>query len=78
MAKYHVGESAYLLESRRFIREGKIGRITGNCCLFCFIEGGGIQVPMHRLYATEEAAQAELDRIRKPVRSARERLAFFL
>lgn len=80
MANYKVGDIAYFIESRRYIREGKLLRLENGVCLFRFLEGGGTRISVSRLYPTEEAAQAELDRSRPrlPSRCARERLAFFL
>lgn len=64
MASFKVGDTAYLLESKRFIREGKITRCLGGMYTFNFIEGGAINVSESRLYKTEAEVQAELDRIR--------------
>lgn len=72
----HVGDIAYLIESRRFIREGKILRLENGMCLFRFIEGGAIRVRENRLYPTEEAAQAAMDK--RYLRDPMKRLAFFL
>lgn len=60
--KFNVGDVAYLIESNRFIREGKIKQCASGLYLFAFIEGGAIRVKEHRLFKTEEEAQAELDR----------------
>lgn len=76
MKEYRVGDIAYLIESRRYIREGKIIRFCDGLYLFRFIEGGGTQISGSRLFPTEEAAQAELDRHRK--RDPRQHLAFYL
>lgn len=65
MKRYHIGDIAYFIESRRFIREGKLLSQTGDTYLFHFVEGGGIRVSASRLFPTEEAAQAELDRRRR-------------
>lgn len=84
MANYQVGDIAYFIESNRYIREGKLLRRTGDQFLFRFLEGGGIQIPVSRLYPTEEAAQAALDILRRPSRKLlpkrdpRKTLAFFL
>ena len=64
MQSYHIGEIAYLIESNRFIQEGKILRRSGELYLFQFIGGGGTKVRGDRLFPTEEAAQSALDRIR--------------
>lgn len=64
MKTYQVGDIAYFIESRRFIREGKLIRRSGDAFLFRFVEGGGIQINSSRLFPSEEAAQAALDRSR--------------
>ena len=61
---YKIGEIAYLIESNRFIREGKILRHSGDFYLFRFIGGGGTRVRADRLFPSEEAAQSALDRMR--------------
>ena len=65
MGSFRAGDIAYIIESDRIIREGKILRCTGGLYLLRFTEGGGISVKEHRLYHKEEDAQAEIDRIRK-------------
>lgn len=65
MHSYQPGEIAYIIESNRYIMEGKILRRSGNLYIFRFIEGGGTQVHAGRLYPTEEAAQNALDQIRR-------------
>lgn len=64
MKNYCIGDIAYFIESRRFIREGKLLSRKGDVFLFNFIEGGGVHIPASRLFPTEEAAQAEIDRCR--------------
>lgn len=64
MKNYCVGDIAYFIESRRFIREGKLLSRKGDVFLFHFIEGGGVHISSSRLFPTEEAAQAEIDRRR--------------
>lgn len=54
---YKVGDTAFLVESNRFIREGTIIRVSGDLYMFRFKEGGGIQVKGHRLYPTKEEAE---------------------
>ncbi len=63
MENLKTGDIAYLIESSRFIREGRILSCSGGLYLFRFIEGGATKVKAHRLFATEEEAQAELDRL---------------
>lgn len=60
--KYKVGDISYLVESNRFIREGKITQYFNGLYLFQFVEGGAIRVKEHRLFASEEEAQAEIDK----------------
>ena len=48
MHSYKIGEIAYLIESNRFIREGKILRHSGDFYLFRFIGGGGTRVRADR------------------------------
>ena len=63
--KYKTGDIAYLVESNRFIREGRVETCGGGLFLYHFIEGGAIRVKEHRLYPSEEAAQAYLDQFKK-------------
>lgn len=76
MKPYQVGDIAYFIESRRFIREGKLIHCSGDAFLFRFIEGGGIQISSSRLFPSEEAAQAALDRSRRQQTS--NHTAFFI
>lgn len=64
MQKYNIGDIAYIIESNRYITEGKIQQCSGNLYLFRFIGGGGVRIRGERLFPTEEAAQAALDRLR--------------
>ena len=55
--KYRVGDIAYLIESGRYIREGKITYICGDVITFKFTDcRGANKVKAHLLYPTEEAA----------------------
>lgn len=63
--KYKPGDIAYLIESNRFIREGKIKQYYNGLYLFQFVEGGSIRVKEHRLFASEEDAQAQIDKYKK-------------
>ena len=65
--QYKVGDIAYLVESNRFIREGKITNICGDFVTFKFIEHGGTKVKAHRLFPTEEAAQSYIDTLKPPL-----------
>ena len=62
---YKTGDIAYLVESNRCIREGRLGQFQGGLYMFHFIEGGAIRVKEHRLYPSEEKAMAYLDQVRK-------------
>ena len=64
---YKVGDIAYLVESNRFIREGKITYICGDIVTFKFIGHGGTKVKVHRLFPTEEAAQSYIDALKTPL-----------
>lgn len=53
-----VGDTAYIVESNRIIRDVKIIRCSGGIFLVKFPDtGGGIQVKRHRLFATREEAE---------------------
>lgn len=56
-----VGDTAYIVESNRIIREVKIVRCSGGIFLVKFPDtGGGIQVKRHRLFATREEAESSI------------------
>lgn len=67
LPQYKVGDIAYLVESNRFIREGKITYICDDIVTFKFIEHGGTKVKAHRLFPTEEAAQSYIDTLKPPL-----------
>ena len=58
--KYRVGDISYLIESGRYIREGKITYICGDIITFKF--RGATKVKAHRLFPTEEAAMGYIDK----------------
>ena len=59
--KYSPGDTAFLIESGRFIREVKIIKQTGDFCTLRFTDSsGGIKVRETRLFPTKEAAEASL------------------
>ena len=59
--KSSPGDTAFLVESGRFIREVKIIKQTGDFCTLRFTDSnGGIKVRESRLYPTKEAAEASL------------------
>lgn len=50
-----TGDTAYIVESNRYIREVKIIRINGDMFLVRFTDnGGGIQVRKNRLFPSAE------------------------
>ena len=67
MAKLKAGDTAFIVESNRFIREVEIKSCAGGMYLIKFKDsGGGIKVKEHRLFATEEEAEASLKGVAKP------------
>lgn len=58
-----AGDKAYIVESNRVVRECTITRASGNLYVIRFIDGGGIQLPKHRLFATKEAAEESIPKI---------------
>lgn len=48
------GDTVYFLESGRNIKQVKIKRINGNLAVIQFAEGGGTQIPIKRLFESEE------------------------
>ena len=57
-AKFKAGDTAYLIESNRIIREITIVKFGGGFYLIRFKDsGGGIKVRENRLYASKEEAE---------------------
>ncbi len=63
--KFKVGETTYIVESNRTIREVAIVRCAGGMYLIRFTDGGGIQVKEHRLFKTVEEAEQSIPRFKK-------------
>lgn len=63
MAAYKAGDKAYIVESNRIVRECTIVRASGNLYIIRFENGGGIQVPKHRLFASQEEANSSLPKV---------------
>lgn len=61
---YKINDIAYMIESNRYIREGKIIHISGDLITFKFLAcmGAATKIKEHRLYPTEEAALAAIGR----------------
>ena len=59
--KYSPGDTAFIVESGRFIREVTVIKQTGDFCTLRFADSnGGIKVRESRLFPTKEAAEASL------------------
>lgn len=54
------GDVAWIIENNRTVRECKIVRTNGNLAIICFADGCGTQLPLKRLYSTQEDAHEEL------------------
>ena len=54
------GDTAWIIENNRTVRECKIIRINGNLVIIRFTDGCGIQLPLKRLHETQEDAYEEL------------------
>lgn len=59
---YKLNDIAYMIESNRYIREGKIIHISGDLITFKFLDcmGAATKIKAHRLYPTEEVALAAI------------------
>ena len=58
---FRPGDPAFLIESGRFIREGRVVHSLGGVCAFRFSDtGGGIRVSADRLFPTREAAEKSI------------------
>ena len=56
--KFKTGDTAYLIESNRIVREVLIIKFAGGFYTICFKDsGGGIKVRETRLYASKEEAE---------------------
>ncbi len=61
-----VGDTAYIVESNRYVREVEIRRCSGGMFLVRFTDtGGGIQVKAHRLFATREEAEKSIEKAQR-------------
>lgn len=61
MAKMKTGDTAYIVESNRIIREVEIKNCAGGMYLIKFKDsGGGIKVKEHRLFASRAEAEASI------------------
>lgn len=63
------GIEAYIIESNLKVRKVTVAHVTGNLATVRFEEGGGIRLPINRLYGSEEEAAKELKyktKVKKP------------
>ena len=63
MAKLKAGDTAYIIESNRIIREVEIKNCSGGMYLIRFKDsGGGIKVKEHRLFVSRDEAEASISK----------------
>lgn len=69
-ARFKVGDTVFIVESNRFIREAEVRTCSGGLYLVKFKDnGGGIKLKEHRLFPTKEEAEASIPKkVTKPVR----------
>ena len=64
--KFKVGDTAFIVESNRFIREVEIKNCSGGIFLVKFKDsGGGIKLKAHRLFASKEETEASITKSKK-------------
>ena len=69
-ASYKVGDIAHMVESNRYIREGKITHISGDLITFKFLDCmGATKIKAHRLFPSEESALAAIGKSKQDVPS---------
>lgn len=65
--RYNPGDTAFIVESSRFIREVKILKIAGGFATLRFSDSdGGIKLRESRLFPNKEAAEASLPKKTTP------------
>ena len=55
-----TGDTAYMIESNRIVREVTIVKVTGNSAIIRFENGGGTRIALDKLYNTEEKALSKV------------------
>lgn len=60
-----AGDTAYIVENNRIVRECTIVRKSGNLYIIRFNSGGGIQVKGHRLFALQEEAEDSVSQLKQ-------------
>ncbi|MCR5234201.1 MAG: hypothetical protein K6E53_09870 [Lachnospiraceae bacterium] len=65
-SKFKVGDTAFIVESNCHVREVEIRSCSGGMYLVRFKDnGGGIRLKEHRLFATQEDAEASMPKKEK-------------
>ena len=65
--KYNPGDTAFIVESSRFIREVRVLKIAGGFATLRFVDSdGGIKLRESRLFPTKESAEASLPKKMTP------------
>lgn len=59
--KFNPGDTAFLVESNRLVREVSVIKISGGFCTIRFADsGGGMRVRENRLFPTRGEAEASM------------------
>ena len=67
---FRAGDTVFIVESNRFIREAEVKSCAGGMYLVKFRDnGGGIKLKEHRLFATKEDAEASIPKTKPKYRS---------
>ena len=65
--KYNPGDTAFIVESSRFIREVKVLKVASGFATLRFMDSdGGIKLRESRLFPTKEDAEASLPKKTTP------------
>ena len=62
-AAFKAGDKAFIVEINRIIRETTIVRASGYLYIIRFENGGGIQVPRHRLFPSKKEAEDSISKV---------------
>ena len=67
---FKAGDTVFIVESNRFIREAEVRSCSGGMYLVKFKDnGGGIKLKEHRLFASKEDAEASIPKTKPKYRS---------
>lgn len=62
LMRFKAGDTVFIVESNRFIREAEVRSCSGGMYLVRFKDnGGGIRLKEHRLFPTKEKAEASIN-----------------